>query len=138
MKLIHIITFLIVILIIPVFGLSNVHNSTIPSTVNVSPLKAKALGLPQEVVSPASRSHVFTFPIESKAEGTNTPKTPQTNVVIPSQFSGLHNTIGAGLINPESWKHWGTEYMLLATGVIGFFVVRRRYEVPKDRLPKTS
>jgi hypothetical protein len=40
----------------------------------------------------------------------------------------IFKKIKDGMANPETMKRWGTEYVLLAIGVIGYFIIRRRYK----------
>jgi hypothetical protein len=72
----------------------------------------------------------FIFPIELKIEKIKEQAYfSEKNMVALPQHKKIFTIIKDGVLYPESLKMWGTEYILLAIGVIGYFVVRRRYSI---------
>jgi hypothetical protein len=77
----------------------------------------------------------FVTPIELEIRAIQKKAKSIVNVALSPPINiRIQDSLNAGVLNPESWRNWGTEYMLLAIGIIGFFVVRRRYEVPEEKL----
>jgi hypothetical protein len=128
-KLLNIMILLSIVLMIPLSGLSNAKMKEMIKNEYVNIIKNNDFLFQKKIISFEDNNYILAsikYKRDNSKEKNKFFNNSKSNL---SHNGGIFSPFKYGILNPDSWKNMGTEYILLSIGIVGYFVVRRRFKV---------